>query len=58
MINSRDVVVALVPLIILITMMTKKKGVPSSIALPVSAKMRHRRRIGEGSSATLGGRCL
>ena len=47
MINPRDVIVSLVALIILITMMTKRKGVPSSIALPASAKMRHRRRIQE-----------
>lgn len=39
MINPRDVIVALVPLVILIAMMTKKKSVPSNIALPVSAGM-------------------
>ena len=39
MIDPWDVVGALFPLIILINMMTKKRTVPSSIALPVSAGM-------------------
>jgi lactate permease len=37
MINPWDVASALFPLVILITMMTKKKSVPSNIALPVNA---------------------
>jgi lactate permease len=39
MINSRDVIAAILPLIILIYMMTRKKSVPSNIALPLSAGM-------------------
>ena len=39
MINPWDVIGAFFPLIILIYMMTKKKSVPSNIALPVSAGM-------------------
>ena len=34
-----DAVVSILPLVILIYMMTKKKSIPSNIALPISAAM-------------------
>jgi lactate permease len=37
--HALDVVMAILPLVILIYMMTKKKNVPSHIALPVSAAL-------------------
>ena len=37
--HALDVVIAILPLVILIYMMTKKKNVPSHIALPVSAAL-------------------